>query len=672
MKTLDEAAADRNKEPGHVLNNLAGILPPDSYLAPTNDFVPFTKEDCEQSVTRRFETIVRRHPYQVAIKTKGQSVTYDELNRAVNRLASAILAARGSNPEAVGLLLKDPVLMITAMLAALKAGKFYVILDLAYPKDRNAYLLENSGATLIVSDNENVFLAEEISQKKQRLINLKNLEAGLSDQNPGLSISPDAFSYIMYTSGSTGNPKGVVDSQRNTLHNVHCYTNKIHISSKDRLTLLHSFSFRSSEYNLYGALLNGAALCPFDVKQEGVRALANWIVDQQITVYHSIANLFRELTENLARRDDLFALRVATLSAATVTKTDLELCNRYLSPACSLLHFMGATETMTVSWRFIDWSADFPGAVLPLGWAPEDKEVLLLDDQLKEVGPNGIGEIAVRSRYISLGYWKNPEITKTNFLPDPKGTVQRIYLTGDLGRKTPEHGLFHCGRKDFQIKIRGHRVEPSEIEAALATHPGIKESVVIGAKDTAENTRLIAYFIPAKTEPALTVSELHDHLRHKLPDFMIPAQFIKLEALPLNPHGKLDRMALPTQDQSRPELSETVIPPGTAIEEMLVTMWADILKLETVGINDNFFELSGDSLLAAQAISRASATFQVEIPFHALFETPTISGLAKAVEKASNDHGKSLVPRITAVPRASRREHLSLRGNQAPPKERKE
>lgn len=655
MVSQIKTASQGTDPSGHRFGLSERTLSPDSHLAPTNDFVPFTKDDCEQSVAQRFETIVDRYPHQLAIKTKHQSVSYDELNQSANRLASAILAKLGTAPKPVALLIANPVAMITAMLATFKAGKYYVVLEPSYPKERIAYLLEDSGASIVVSDNQNSLLGQQFTGEKRQLLAVENLEAGLSDQNPGLSIEPDALSYIMYTSGSTGNPKGVVDIQRNTLHNVACYTNKIHIHSKDRLTLLHSFSFRSSEYNLYGALLNGASLFPFNVKQHGIRPLANWLADEKITVYHSIASLFRELTQNLVGPQDLFGHRVVTLSAATVTKIDLDACKKYLSRDCAFLHFMGATETMTVSWRFIDKSLDIPGIVLPLGWAPEEKEVLILDDAGNEVGPDEIGEIAVRSRYLSLGYWKNPELTKAKFLLDPMGKAQRTYLTGDLGRKSPEHGLFHLGRKDFQIKIRGHRVEPAEIEAALLSCSGVKESVVIGIKDSDANTQLVAYFVPAKTGPVSTVTGLRDHLYQKIPDFMVPAHFIRLEALPLNSHGKLDRTALPSLDQSRPELGEAFRAPRTPIEEKLAAMWADILKVETIGINDNFFEISGDSLLAAQAISRARATFQVDLPFHALFETPTIQQLAKAIETALEAHAAPIAPVISPVARTSQK-----------------
>jgi acyl carrier protein len=241
-----------------------------------------------------------------------------------------------------------------------------------------------------------------------------------------------------------------------------------------------------------------------------------------------------------------------------------------------------------------------------------------------------MGEIAVRSRYLSPGYWRRPDLTEATFLPDPKGSDERIYLTGDVGRMLPGGLLVHHGRKDFQVKIRGYRIEVAEIEAALLALEAVEETIVLAREDQPGDPRLVAYIVPAG-ESAPTVTQLRRHVSERVPEYMVPSAFVTLEALPLAPNGKVYLKGLPAPDRSRPELDVAFVAPRTPIEDALARIWAEVLDLEKVGVDDNFLELGGHSLLAAQVISRVLRQYQVEVPLQSLYEAPTIARMATVI-----------------------------------------
>jgi acyl carrier protein len=260
----------------------------------------------------------------------------------------------------------------------------------------------------------------------------------------------------------------------------------------------------------------------------------------------------------------------------------------------------------------------------------EDTEVLLLDDDGKETAANQIGEMSVRSRYLSPGYWRRPELSQTKFLPDPNGGEERNYRTGDLGVMLDDGCLVHMGRKDFQVKVRGYRIEVGEIEAALLNLDNVKEAVVVLREDRSGDKRLVAYIVPSR-QPAPTVTTLRNALAENLPSYMVPSAFVLQDTLPLLPNGKLDRQTLPDADNSRPNLDTPFIVPETAVEQTLAKIWAKVLNVDQIGIHDNFFDLGGQSLAAMGIISQVIKHFQVELPLRSLFQSPTVADMATVI-----------------------------------------
>ena len=618
-------------------------------VAPTNPFVEFKKEDIEQSIPARFEQIVNLHRDRIAVKTTNYQWTYAELNTKANEIAQAILRSRGSAEGRIGLLFEHDAPMIAAILGVLKAGKTYVPLDPAYPPERLSYILEDSQATAITTNSSNVALAHRLINGSLHLINIDEFEYAALVDNFSLSTSPEMLSYILYTSGSTGRPKGVMQSHRNVLHHIRNYTNNLHLNSDDRLTLFSSYGFDAAVMDIFGALLNGAALHPMDIKEEDPSSLLYRLVKENITIYHSTPTVYRYLMSTLAGGEDLSRVRLVVLGGEAVHKEEVDRFKKIFSTHSIFVNGLGPTESTVALQYFIDYKTEIAGNIVPVGYPVEDTEVLLLNEAGQDA--EVYGEIAIKSEHVALGYWRKPELTEAAFFPDSESATKRIYRTGDIGRLLPDGSIAFVTRKDDQVKIRGYRIEPGEIESVLSVHPGVSESVVI-AREVADEKQLVAYLV-ARTEPAPPPGELRSFVKAKLPDYMVPSLFVFLDSLPLTPNGKVDRRALPVPDGRRLEQNENVSAPRTPVEEMLEGIWAEVLKLETISIHDNFFDLGGHSLLATQVMSRLRELFEIELALRSLFESPTVAGLAESIEDALREQQHFFGVPIVPVPKES-------------------
>ena len=366
----------------------------DKCFHPTGTFIEFKKEEIEQSIPDRFEKQVGKYPDRLAVKSKEEELTYAGLNAAANRVAWAILAQRGPGEEPIVLLIEQGASELAAILGISKAGKIYVPLVPTYPLARLNYLLEDSQSGLIVTNNQNVTLAEELAQNGCRLLNIDELDFGFSTANPGLSISPDRLAYIQYTSGSTGQPKGATQNHRNLLHDMMNYTNAIHICPEDRMSLLSSGTGQAIK-NIFGALLNGAALLPFNLKEEGSSRLVHWLIQEEITVCRIAAMAFRNFVSILTAEEEFPKLRLIRLASETVSKRDVELYKKHFSSACILVNGLSSGETITIRKYFIDKHTEITAKTVPVGYPVADQEVFLLDgdgrDETGQCASNGAG-----------------------------------------------------------------------------------------------------------------------------------------------------------------------------------------------------------------------------------------------------------------------------------------
>ena len=608
----------------------------------------FKKEEIEQSIPDRFEQMARLYPDRLAVTTKARSrgLTYEEVNKAANRIARALLDTCGERNEPVPILVEEDEGAIAAILGVLKAGKIYVPLDPSLSEQRIISILDDCQASCIITDSAQQPVARSLWGQHSKLISVDELDRRISGTDPGLAISPDKLAFILYTSGTTSVPKGVVQNHRNILHSIRAYTNDIHICPDDRLSLLFSLIFHGSVRGLFGALLNGASVHRFDPKRENLQELIAWLMAQEITIYHSTATLFRNFAPMLSGNEQFTKLRIVQLAAESVIPRDVELFKRFFPSSCIFTNRLGTTETGTYLRFQVDTNANLVGQSVPVGYPVDGMHVFLLNDAGKEVGCNEAGEIAVKSRYLSPGYWRKPNLTKANFVPDPNGGDERMYLTGDMGRMDTDGCFSHLGRKDFQVKIRGFQIDIGEVETILLNHPGIKEVAVMSLETQSGDTRLMAYCVSA-TKPGPNVSELRRFLQEKLPDYMIPSAFMLLDRMPLTPNGKIDRQALPAPNNVRPELDAPYFAPRTPLEEHLTEIWAEVLGLDRVGIHDNFFHLGGHSLAATRIVSQVIRNLQLELPLQSLFQLPTVAEMAAVIaEHQGKNLGREELERI--------------------------
>jgi amino acid adenylation domain-containing protein len=602
----------------------SGMINPLS-IGPSNLFVEFEKEAIEQSIPDRFEAQVAKYPDRVAVKTRSHTFTYDALNKMANRIAQAVLEHQGDGNEPVAMLIESDAQTIAVTIGGLKAGKICVPINPSHPRARITYILKHSEARLILTNNKNLFLARELADNGCQVLNIDNLDPSVPDRNLGRSYSGDTLAFILYTSGSTGEPKGVIQNHRNLLHNVMRWTKNFHIGPDDRLSFV-----GSARRDVFRALLNGAAVYSLNLKEEGLAGMGGWLMENGITILHSVPTPFRHFVDTLTGMDDFPTLRLIVLLGEPLYPRDVESYRKHFSPSCTLVNALGCTETRNYTYYCVDKDTQITESIVPVGRVVEDYEVLLFNEAGEQIEFNQVGEIAVKSRYLSPGYWKKPDLTRAAFRTDPKGGSERLYFTGDLGLMRPDGCLIYVGRKDFQVKIRGHRVEIAEVESALLDYEGIKEVAVAASQKGASDKKLVAYFVPSK-RPAPIVGELRSFLKEKLPDYMIPSFFVILDEIPLTATGKVNRRALPDPGNLRPELDVAYVAPRTPMEEEVAKVWAKVLSLDRIGIHDNFFELGGDSLLVTKLIAQIQQDLRVDLPVRLLFESPTIAQLAARI-----------------------------------------
>ncbi len=605
----------------------------------------FDPSEIEQSIPDRFAKITLAHRDRIAVSAGATRLTYGDLNTASNRIAHQILGRRSDGAEPICLLFPQGADLVAAILGTLKAGKIYLALDPRHSvEDLQSHRVQ-SGAELIVTDRANRALAQTLVGDKSVLDVSKTGTDGKTD-DPALDIAPDRPAYLFYTSGSTGTPKGVVDCHRNVLHNVMRYTNNLEFGPDDRLSMIQSCSFSGTVSSLFGALLNGAAIHPFDLQGQGIEAMAGWLAQDEITIFHSVPMIFEQLA---AVAPTLPKLRLIRLEGDRSEPHHVRLFTNRFDPKTVLVNGLGTTETGIVRQFFITHDSPAPETVVPIGYPVTDMDIRLVDEEGVIVSEGEIGEIAVASRYLATGYWRQPGLTGQAFAPDPNDPERRVYRTGDLGRLGPGNCLEYLGRKDFQAKIRGVRIDIAAIEAALAAQPGVDRALVMVREDRPGSQQLVAYLTPAEQPPA--VPSVRHALSKSLPQAMVPARYMVLDAFPLDTNRKIDRKALPAPDRTRPDLAEPYMPPETDRQRTIAACFAETLDLDQVGLNDDFFEMGGDSLQATELLLLLNARLEILCTPEFLFSAPTVAGLDQSFDDETRGGALvKLTPEVDGLP----------------------
>lgn len=588
----------------------------------------------ETPVHRLFEAQAAQTPDAVALSFEGATLTYAELNRRANRLAHH-LRELGVGPEiGVGVYVERSFEMIVGVLGILKAGGAYVPLDPTYPQERLAFMIEDTQAPVILTHTR---LLGKLLVYSGRIVNLDDDPgSAYADDNLDGGATAGSLAYVMYTSGSTGAPKGTSIVHRAIVRLVKNTNFASLTAAAETFLQLATLSFDASTLEIWGSLLNGGKLVIFPAHKPSLDELARFIEEQRITTLWLTAGLFHQMVESYP--ESLSRVRQLLAGGDVLSVAHVRQMLNLLPPGHTLINGYGPTENTTFTCCYPMHSAALACAgsqssTVPIGRPIANTQVYILDRAMRPVPVGVPGELYIGGDGLARGYWRLPELTAERFVSHPFSDEPgaRLYKTGDRARYLPSGDVEFMGRLDNQVKIRGYRVEPGEIEAHLEQHPAVQNAVVVTREDVPGDKRLVAYVIASPGQQP-TADTLREALQTALPDYMIPAAFVRLDALPLTPNGKVDRAKLPAPDWT--QAAATHVPPRTPTEETLAAIWQSVLGMTQVGVHDNFFALGGHSLLATRVISRVQQSFQIAIPLRAIFEAPTVAGLAAAVEEA--------------------------------------
>lgn len=574
-------------------------------------------EPLHHCIHQLFEDQCQRTPGAIAVQFQNSTLTYADLNHRSNQLAHFLRRLGVEREARVGLCLNRSLEMMIGLLAIMKAGAAYIPLDPTYPPERLAFMFQDAGADVLLTERA---LLGSISAGSSQTVCLDRDWAAISQENSDnltTDVDPANLCYVIYTSGSTGQPKGVQLEHRNVVNFLRSVRRLFELGKSDVYLGVASMSFDASVMDFYLPLTTGAKLVITDSSTtRDANALASLMRDAAITSMHATPSTWRSLIDAGWQGDE----RLTIFSGGEALPWDLA---KALLPRCSRLwNLYGPTETAVYSAVHRVKADD--GAVL-VGRPIDNTQVYVLDGHNEPV-PTGIpGEICIAGDGVARGYFQRPELTSAKFVSDPFRPGQRMYRTGDLGRFRSDVIIECLGRIDHQVKLRGFRIELGEIESVLMHCPGIRQAVVDLRPGQSGDKRLVAYFVG---DEALNISTLRHLLASKLPEYMVPSAFVALHDLPVSPNGKLNRSALPEPGDARPEISQAFVPPVSPVEMEVAEIFSQVLEIQKVGLHDNFFELGGHSLLATRAVSRLRDRFQIEVTPRLLFEFPSVEGLA--------------------------------------------
>jgi amino acid adenylation domain-containing protein/non-ribosomal peptide synthase protein (TIGR01720 family) len=593
------------------------------------------------TLTQLFEAQVAKTPEAVAVQYGQEYLTYAQLNRRANQLAH-FLQKMGIEPETlVGVFMERSLEMVICLYGILKAGGAYVPLDPEYPAERVAFMLEDTQVPVLLTQNR---LLEQLSSIQNLAATRMETTAQISElicldsewstiaqespDNPVSGAKAENLAYVIYTSGSTGRPKGVMNEHRGICNRLLWMQNEYQLTETDRVLQKTPFSFDVSVWEFFWPLLFGARLVVAKLGgHKDSDYLVNLIVEQEITTIHFVPSMLQAflLNENV---ENCQSLKRVICSGEALPYT---LQERFFARLKAELHNLYGPTEAAVDVTYWACQRESELATVPIGRPVANTQIYLLDPELQPV-PIGVpGELHIGGVQVARGYLNREELTAEKFIGDPFSSDDgaRLYKTGDLARYLPDGNILYLGRKDHQVKIRGNRIELGEIEATLSQHPSVREVVVVAHEFGPGDNRLAAYVVP-KQEQSISISQLRDFLSKKLPEYMIPASYTMLDTMPLTPNGKVNRKALPIPEFDRSILTSDFMAPRNATEETLAEIWAQVIGLERVGINDNFFDLGGDSIISLQIVAKARQAGLRLIP-QQLFEYQTISELSSAI-----------------------------------------
>jgi len=600
-----------------------------------NTWADYPQDKC---IHQLFEEQVERWPDAIALVFEDEQLTYQELNQRANQLAHHLRNLDVGPEVLVGICVERSLEMVVGLLGILKAGGAYVPLDPNYPSERLAFMLEDSSVPVLLTQER---LVEKLPHSACVVCLDSDWEkfAVNSKENPSTPVKPKNLAYVIYTSGSTGKPKGVLIQHESLVNYTTVATAEYEIDQGDRILQFSSISFDVSAEEIYTSLTSGATLVlRTDTMLDSIDGFLQKCQNWKITVIALPTTYWHELTAFLSQKSLVLppSLRLVILGGEKALPERLKTWFECVGEQVRLLNNYGPTEA-TIGATIYELSADDTTLrELPIG-RPLGNICTYILDQNGQAVPIGVpGELHIGGAGLARGYLNRPDLTDERFIRNPfnDSPTERLYKTGDQVRYLPDGNIEYLGRIDDQVKVRGFRIELGEIEATLSQHPNLLSVAVVLREDIPSQKSLVAYAIPLQ-EPAPTFSELRHFLKEQLPDYMVPSAFVILECLPVTPNGKVDRKSLPAPDLNSLIQKADFVVPRTPTEELLASIWAKVLGVDKVSINDNFFESGGHSLLATQLLSKVSHTFGLNLPLSKLFESPTVAGCSSYIEAVS-------------------------------------
>ncbi|MBD2528170.1 non-ribosomal peptide synthetase [Nostoc flagelliforme FACHB-838] len=585
-----------------------------------------------------FEAQVEKTPDAIALIFNNQHLSYRDLNSRANQLAQHLQSLGIGAETLVGICIERSLEMVVALLAILKAGGAYVPLDPGYPQERLAFMLSDTQVSILLTQKE---LVAKLPIHTAFVICLDadwHEIAENKKDNLTTSITADNLAYVMYTSGSTGTPKGVSVIHRGVVRLVK-ETNYVYLTPEEVILQLAPISFDASTFEIWGCLLNGGRLIIYPSHTPSLEELGQIIQQYQVTTLWLTAGLFHLIVDE--KLDALKSLRQLLAGGDVLSVPHVQ---KFLQTIenCQLINGYGPTENTTFTCCHPITAPLQLGVSIPIGRPIANTQVYILDNNLQPVSIGEAGELYISGDGLARGYLNRPDLTAKKFIfhSFDSNLATRLYKTGDLARYLSDGNIEFLGRIDNQVKIRGFRIELGEIEREIAQHPDVREIVVLARQDETHEKHLTAYIVP-QYNSGYTHSKLRSFLQQRLPDYMMPSAFVMLESLPLTANGKVDRHKLPAPSRERPQLEQAYISPQTDLERLLAGILSDLLKIDRVGIDDNFFDLGATSISILQVAVRVQQKLNIELSAVKLFQYSTIGSLTKYLDSNQNSQPSS-------------------------------
>jgi amino acid adenylation domain-containing protein len=578
------------------------------------------------TIGTRFERQAAATPDNLAVVTDELSFTYAELDAVASRIAGGLAVLPSNSDRPVALLMPEGPFLYAAILGAAKASRIFFVLPVTSAEPWLSALIADSTAEYILTDKSWCAVAVRVAGTETSVLEVERIAASAAPVMAEMARTPNAPACIVYTSGSTGRPKGVLLSHCSLLHREDFQVESLGLQQADRVANLRPASTSAGLGNTLAPLWAGACVLPFHPEIGGLHSLTPWIAARKITGLSCACSLFRTWLAVLPKGCRIPSLGYVRLGGETLYGVDVVRAAQHFEGDWRICYQLSSTECATIAGRILDSSSELKQGAVPIGFPMRGVELRLENAAGQIVGPGEIGEIVVKSPYLALGYWKEPELTAASFLTDPADGM-RFFRTGDLGRWRRDGTLEHCGRKGRKIKLRGFSVEPFEVERELLRQPGIDNAVVVSHQDEGEEALLVAYVAGPS---AISASIIRNGLATRLPSHMVPSHIIVLDSLPITASGKIDRRALPPPT-IKP--SQRYRAAGNEHEHTLVSIWEKILKVSKIGIDDDFFELGGTSLQSLILFDRIKTVLSRDLPPSAILYAPTIAQLAELMQQ---------------------------------------